>query len=68
MDHLNAADVEKGGVVIVGGIDLALEVDGGAAGPVLDAHAEAAREQLRDVAVGHEQAVADDEAGSAVWD
>ena len=68
MDHLNAPNVEEGGVVIVGGIDLAFEVDGRAAGSVFDAHAEAAREQLRDVAVGHEQAVAHDKAGSAVWD
>ena len=66
MDHLDAAHGEVGGAVVLGRVLLSLEVDCGVAAAVLDGEAKSAGEDLRDMAVGRDQSLADHEAGSRV--
>src|SRR6516164_8305455 len=64
VDHLDAADGEVGGAVVFRGIDLSLVVYGRVAGLVPNRQAESAGKDLRDMAVGRDQSVANYEAGS----
>src|SRR5215510_55221 len=66
VNHQNVDDSEIRRPIILGSVDLALEIDGRSPGLILDAHSQSGREELGHMAVCHQQSIADNKSGARV--